>query len=101
MGNQLAKIDKPVIVAGDFNVTMWSSQYRKMIANSGLHNTRQGFGILPTQSSYFLDIPWLAIPLDHFLVSRDIIVENMTTGKNVGSDHLPIIVDVLIPQTSL
>ncbi|MGK7893307.1 MAG: endonuclease/exonuclease/phosphatase family protein [Xenococcus sp. (in: cyanobacteria)] len=100
IGNQLGTINKPVIVAGDLNITMWSSQYKKMIFNSGLHNTRQGFGILPTQSSYFLDIPWLAIPLDHFLVSKDILVKNMTTGSNIGSDHLPIIVDVLIPYIS-
>ncbi len=98
MGNQLRNIEQPIILAGDFNVTMWSSQYKAMIANSGLHNTRQGFGILPTQSSYFPQFSWLSIPLDHFLVSRDIVVENMKTGKPIGSDHLPIIADFLIPQ---
>jgi len=101
MGTQLAKIEQSIIVAGDFNVTMWSSQYKAMISNSGLHNTRQGFGILPTQSSYFPQFSWLSIPLDYFLVSKNIVVENMETGRHVGSDHLPIIVDVLIPQTDL
>ena len=101
IGIQLGKIDKPVIVAGDLNVTMWSSQYKSMIANSGLKNTRQGFGVLPTQSRYFLHIPCLAIPLDHFLVSKNIVVKNMETGKPIGSDHLPIIVDLLIPHTNL
>jgi endonuclease/exonuclease/phosphatase (EEP) superfamily protein YafD len=98
LGNQLRKLDKPVIVGGDLNVTMWSSQYKSMVANSGLRNARQGFGILPTQSAYFPQIPWLAIPIDHFLVSKDILVNNMEIGNNIGSDHLPILLDVLIPQ---
>ena len=98
IGNQLGKLDRSVIVAGDLNVTMWSSQYKSMIASSGLHNARQGFGILPTQSVYYPQIPWLAIPLDHFLVSQDIVVTNMETGNNIGSDHLPILMDVLIPN---
>lgn len=98
IGNQLGKLDKPVIIAGDLNVTMWSPQYKSMIANSGLQNARQGFGILPTQSNYFPQIPWLAIPLDHFLVSQNILVTNMETGRNIGSDHLPIMMDILVPN---
>ncbi|VEP14457.1 Endonuclease/exonuclease/phosphatase [Hyella patelloides LEGE 07179] len=98
IGNQLGKLDKPVIIAGDINITMWSPQYKSMIANSNLKNARQGFGILPTQSIYFPQTSWLAIPLDHFLVSQEVLVTNMETGKNIGSDHLPILLDVLIPN---
>ena len=98
--NELGKLNKPVIVGGDLNVTMWSPQYKSMITKSGLKNARQGFGILPTQSTYFPDIPWLAIPLDHFLVSQDILVDNFETGENIGSDHLPILIDVLIPSNT-
>lgn len=97
IGEQLGKLKQPVIVAGDLNVTMWSPQYKSMIADSGLRNARRGFGILPTQSIYFPQIPWLAIPLDHFLVTNDILVNNMETSRNIGSDHLAIIMDVLIP----
>lgn len=99
IGKQFKKVAQPLIVGGDLNVTMWSSQYQSMIANSGLRNARQGYGILPTQSVFFPQIPWLAIPIDHFLVSKDILVTNMQTGGNIGSDHLPILLDALIPET--
>ena len=92
------KTKQPIILAGDLNVTMWSPQYEIAIAESRLRNARQGFGILPTQSSYMPQIPWLSIPLDHFLVSQDIIVTNTETGKDLGSDHLPILLDALIPS---
>jgi endonuclease/exonuclease/phosphatase family metal-dependent hydrolase len=38
------------------------------------------------------------IPIDHCLVSPDIDVLRMRTGRNIGSDHLPIIVDMTIPD---
>ena len=98
LGSEFQKSNQPVIIGGDLNVTMWSPYYRSMIANSSLQNARQGFGILPTFSVYFPQIPWLAIPLDHFLVSEGVVVTNMETGRNIGSDHLPILMDVLIPN---
>jgi endonuclease/exonuclease/phosphatase family metal-dependent hydrolase len=39
----------------------------------------------------------LMIPIDHCLVSSDIRVITLRTGRNIGSDHLPIIVDMVIP----
>ncbi|HHP7232345.1 MAG TPA: endonuclease/exonuclease/phosphatase family protein [Xenococcaceae cyanobacterium] len=96
IGKNLGQIEQPTIVIGDLNTTMWSPQYKTMIRHSQLHNTRQGFGILPTQSVLLPQIPWLSIPLDHCLVSDDFVVTQMRTGKNIGSDHLPIIVDVVL-----
>jgi endonuclease/exonuclease/phosphatase (EEP) superfamily protein YafD len=94
----------PVIMAGDLNITMWSPYYRQFIRNTGLRNTREGFGILPTwptnkaQSRLVARIANLvAIPIDHCLVSPAIAVQNIRTGPNVDSDHLPLITDLLIP----
>ena len=38
----------PVLLIGDFNVTMWLPYYRKLVHKTGLRNTRKGFGTLPT-----------------------------------------------------
>ncbi len=94
----------PVVMAGDLNITMWSPYYRKFISDAGLRNAREGFGILPTwptnkaQSRLVARISKLvAIPIDHCLVSPAIAVQNIRTGPNVDSDHLPLITDLLIP----
>lgn len=97
----LQEIDTPVILAGDLNLTMWSPYYRRLINKTGLNNTRKGFGILPSwaTSGTYPQLPdWLIfalrIPIDHCLISRDFKTTNIYTGKETGSDHLPIIVDL-------
>ena len=45
-----------------------------------------------------ISLPPLGIPIDQCLVSRGIQVANVRTGNDVGSDHLPLIVDLAIPQ---
>jgi endonuclease/exonuclease/phosphatase (EEP) superfamily protein YafD len=85
-----------VIIAGDLNVSMWSPFYRSLIKRSGLHNARQGFGILPTQSGISPQFAIFSAPIDHCLVSSDIQVKNFRLGRHIGSDHLPIIADLFI-----
>ena len=38
-------------------------------------------------------------PIDHCLVSSEIQVQNFKLGQAIGSDHLPIIAELLIPQS--
>lgn len=78
----------PVIVAGDLNITMWSSYYKKMVTSAGLKNARQGFGILP---SWPVMIPFMMIPIDHVLCSSGFDVIDIRTSEKTGSDHLPVV----------
>jgi endonuclease/exonuclease/phosphatase (EEP) superfamily protein YafD len=95
----------PVIMAGDLNITMWSPYYKRFEQKTGLRNARKGFGILPTWPTKptfsriprFLS-PLLWIPLDHCLVSPEIRVANIRTKENIGSDHLPLSVELIIPK---
>ncbi|MBD2034347.1 endonuclease/exonuclease/phosphatase family protein [Leptolyngbya sp. FACHB-321] len=86
----------PVMVIGDLNITMWSPYYKRLEAASGLQNSRVGFGILPSWSPRSW-LPWLAIPIDHCLVSPELVVLKTQLGRKVGSDHLPLIVDIAMP----
>lgn len=91
----LNSLPEPKIIIGDLNTTMWSPYYKRFVEKTGLVNVRQGFGILPSWPTH---LPPLFIPIDHCLASQEIQVENVRTGDRVGSDHLPLIVDLVIGQ---
>ena len=92
------KNKKNSLVVGDLNITMWSPYYKRFVSEAGLRNARRGFGILPTWPTYY---PLLSIPIDHCLVGEDIKVLKIRTGRQVGSDHLPLITDLLIPEKTV
>ncbi|MEL6929514.1 MAG: endonuclease/exonuclease/phosphatase family protein [Cyanobacteria bacterium J06600_6] len=98
IGEYVRDLQQPAIVLGDLNVSLWSPFYHSMIQTSGLRNARQGLGILPTHSIIAPQLAALSAPIDHCLVSSEIQVKNFKLGKAIGSDHLPIIADLLIPQ---
>ena len=86
------------IVAGDFNTSSWSPCFPKLMAATGLYDTRAGLAFAPP-------IPAgsgpRAAPIDHCLVSGDIAVVDRRVGADIGSDHLPIVVDLQLPRRSL
>ena len=96
IADRMNNLPNPKILIGDLNITMWSPYYRKFIERTGLINTREGFGVLPTWPTYYRSSA-LMIPIDHCLVSEDIRVINIRTEAHIGSDHLPLIVDLEIP----
>ncbi len=88
---QIKEQSLPVIVAGDFNTTPYSTIFKKLVTVSRLKDTREGFGWQPSWPTYF---PPLWIPIDHVLVTPDIQVHQRTTGPYVGSDHYPVIAEL-------
>lgn len=86
----------PLIVVGDLNVTMWSVHYRRLEEKGGLVNARRGIGIVPTWPTFLLPA---MIPIDHVLVSPDIRVVDFDSGPHIGSDHLPIVAQLVVPGT--
>lgn len=63
------------------------------IQKSGPHrSTQQPSGVFPTWPANF---PLLAIPLDPCLVGSEICVARKRIGPNLGSDHKPLIVDLV------
>jgi endonuclease/exonuclease/phosphatase (EEP) superfamily protein YafD len=88
----------PVMVMGDFNTTSWSPFFAEFLVNSGLSDSRRGFGVQPTWPAAPLP---LRIPIDHCLVSPEVGIYGRHVGHAVGSDHRPIIVDfAIVPSKS-
>ena len=80
------RFSKNLVIIGDLNTSSFSNHFRKL-TNGNLKDSRDGFGILPTWPA---DFKFLQTTLDHCLVSEHLQILERTTGKNTGSDHLPI-----------
>lgn len=102
---ELANEHSPLIVVGDLNTSPWSATFQHFLKTSGLRDSQQGFGIQPSWPTYIpklnmplrlfnMTMPATMIPIDHVLVSKNWSVQNRRTGPEIGSDHLPVIVDL-------
>lgn len=88
-----SKLEEPTILIGDLNVSLWSKNYKKFEQRSKLVNTRKGFGIQPSWPS---DKLLLQIPIDHCLVSPHFYVSKTESLENIGSDHLPLLIKLML-----
>ncbi|MFT6395693.1 MAG: endonuclease/exonuclease/phosphatase (EEP) superfamily protein YafD [Bradymonadia bacterium] len=76
-----------VLVVGDFNATGFSRPFRRLQQEGGLKSAARRWS--PTWPTHF---PPLWIPLDHALVTDDVVVSDFRVARRVGSDHYPIVV---------
>lgn len=73
----------------------WSTPFRDLVARSGLCDSRAGFGIA---ASFPSTMAVVRIPIDHALVSCTIGVRARRVERHVGSDHLPVVIDLVVPR---
>ncbi|QIF00770.1 endonuclease/exonuclease/phosphatase family protein [Roseimicrobium sp. ORNL1] len=79
------------LLMGDFNTTSFSPTFRSILSRTGLSDTAQGYGYLPTWGPRLPRepiLPWLGIPIDHILASENVSILHYETGPPLGSDHL-------------
>jgi len=79
------------IVAGDLNLTPWSPVFADLLARGGLRDSALGRGLVGTWLSRFI---LFGLPIDHVLVSPAFDVHDRRIGPDLGSDHLPVIVEL-------
>lgn len=80
------------LVAGDLNATPWSWVFRRLEGSTDLRNSGLGFGIQATYPT--TGNPLLRVPIDHVLHSSALGVRDRVLGPAMGSDHLPVVVDL-------
>lgn len=89
LGNQLAALPHPLLIAGDFNAASWS------------HTTNRIGTLTRTKSVPDLHLTWMApefglpvaltgLPLDQILISDAVTYVGSWTLNWTGSDHLPV-----------
>ena len=94
----IRKDDDSTLVIGDFNSTDGSPHFGRFLDASKLRDSRLGFG---RQGSWPAWSPY-RIGIDHAFLTPDLAVLDRRLGPGIGSDHLPLILDVApasIPET--
>ena len=82
---------EPTVLLGDLNTTPWGHAFRALAEESELRDTSRGVGFQWSWPASF----WpLAIPIDHALVSADVRLLDRRMGPSIGSDHLPLVLDI-------
>ena len=87
----VSSTEEEVFVIGDLNTSSFSIHFKHLLSKGKLIDSRRGFGLLPSWPT------WLSImetTLDHCLVSKGISIKDRGVGPNIGSDHLPIFVEL-------
>jgi endonuclease/exonuclease/phosphatase (EEP) superfamily protein YafD len=83
-------------VCGDFNAAPWSHSIYELARTADLRSVYGRFGLAgtwPADSSRLF-----RVPLDNCLVTESVAVANRHVGHDIGSDHLPLIVDLALKR---
>jgi endonuclease/exonuclease/phosphatase (EEP) superfamily protein YafD len=90
----IARLTRPVIVAGDFNMPADSDIYRENWQGYANAFSKAGFGYGWTVRGGHRGIV-IGARIDHILTDGGMRVLRCETGPDVGSDHLPLIADIV------
>ncbi|MBX9745787.1 MAG: endonuclease/exonuclease/phosphatase family protein [Hyphomonadaceae bacterium] len=84
------------IVGGDFNRTPWSWALRRFDGIQNVHRRTRALPTWPTQRAWprgkRFAFPFL--PIDHIYATSDWTTVSVRRGRDVGSDHYPVIVEL-------
>ncbi len=87
----IANMNQEIVLIGDLNSTRFSPNFNLLMRNGKLRDSRKGFGLLPTWHAQF---PLISVTLDHAFITDGIEVSHRSVGPDIGSDHLPVFVEV-------
>lgn len=82
---------RPVLLAGDLNITPWSAAFGRLERIASLADASIGTGIKPTWFSRF---PFVGLPIDHVLNNPGFRVTGVEVLPSIGSDHFPLFVSL-------
>jgi endonuclease/exonuclease/phosphatase (EEP) superfamily protein YafD len=93
--------DTPVVVAGDWNLPAHSVFFRDFFAETGYRFARPGIWLPITRfNTRLARLGYFGSTIDHVAVSPVIRVTDWKRGADIGSNHLPVIVDLALPASN-
>jgi endonuclease/exonuclease/phosphatase (EEP) superfamily protein YafD len=96
LADRRAGLGDRLAICGDFNAVPWSEPVRELSEQAelgSLHGRYGSDGSWPSNSLFRL-------PIDNCLVSDGVAVVDASVGGDIGSDHLPLIVDLALVAPS-
>jgi endonuclease/exonuclease/phosphatase (EEP) superfamily protein YafD len=101
LGSLVSGLDhRSLIVAGDFNLTPWSFELRRLDADLALERRDRALASWPAVVPHAggLVSPAPLLPIDHVYAGSDWRTDSIRLGPNLGSDHYPVIVTLSLPS---
>ncbi|MBA3639209.1 MAG: endonuclease/exonuclease/phosphatase family protein [Acidobacteria bacterium] len=96
IAREIRALRRPAILAGDLNDVAWSRTSRQLQQTAALRDPRVGRGLFATFNANLpAGFRW---PLDHVFVSDDFALCALERPGDIGSDHFPLLVDVLLQR---
>jgi hypothetical protein len=92
----VASSTHPVTVIGDLGATRWTHGMETMRETVGVRDATEGSGYLATAPVSSIPIigGWIGIPIDVVLMTEEITPLELSTGPDIGAEHLPVTVVV-------
>lgn len=100
LATRIQQQHQPMLLVGDLNISPWNQSFQFLLEKSGLQNSMNGFGFQPSFPTFPAHLKWLPVmplvPIDHILTSRDFSVTSRQLGPKLQSDHLPVVVRLIL-----
>lgn len=96
--NAIARSKTPTVLIGDWNLSPWSSHFVSFLERFDLGTAFESS--IPQTTRFFFDyrLRWfLGAIVDHVAISEDLDISEVKLGPDIGSDHVPLVVDILMP----
>jgi hypothetical protein len=86
----------PVTVIGNLGATRWTHGMTTMRDAIGLRDATEGSGYLSTSPVSGIPIigGWIGLPIDVVLMTEEITPLELSTGPDIGANHLPVTIVV-------
>ncbi len=100
LGDLRTQSDSDTIVIGDWNLSPWSTYFSNLLDQLNLHTAfADGY---PQTTRFFFDyrLHWiLGAVVDHVAITPGLRFEDVQLGPDIGSDHLPLMADIILRRS--